>query len=318
MASHPKPRDIYREVTERIIQALEQGTAPWVRPWSVESDPFPINAATRRRYRGINTLLLHLTALQCGYARNRWLTYRQATAIGAQVRRGEHGVGIVFFRVLEVSPEDRRSRVMGSKDASGDEDDTPRSARLLRLFTVFNVAQIEDLPARLIEPEAVVGWDMVKEAEAIIQSSGAEIRHGGNAAFYSPGPDRIQLPPRAAFKRAEDFYCTALHELIHHTAHPTRLTRPLHPKGHPGYAMEELIAELGSAFLCAHCRLDGELHHPEYVSHWLEALRADKRAIFTASAQAQKAADYLLARLPQASDQTTVISEPDGTEDESP
>ena len=100
--------------------------------------------------------------------------------------------------------------------------------------------------------------------------------------YYSPGPDRIQLPPRAAFKRAEDYYATALHELIHHTAHPTRLARPLHPKGHPGYALEELIAELGSAFLCAHCRLDGELHHPEYVSHWLEALRADKRAIFTA------------------------------------
>ena len=182
MASH-KPRDIYQEVTERIIQALEQGTAPWVRPWSVESDPFPINAATHRRYRGINALLLHLTALQCGYARNRWLTYRQATAIGAQVRRGEHGVGIVFFRVLEVSPEDQRSRVMGSQDASGVKTIRPARHGCLRLFTVFNVAQIEDLPARLIEPEAVIGWDTVGEAEAIISHSGADIRYGGNAAL---------------------------------------------------------------------------------------------------------------------------------------
>jgi antirestriction protein ArdC len=316
MASH-KPRDIYQEVTDRIIQALEQGTAPWVRPWSVESDPFPINAASHRRYRGINTLLLHLTALQCGYARNRWLTYRQALSIGAQVRRGEHGVGIVFFRVLEINPEDQLSRIKKGQDASGNED-TPRSVRLLRLFTVFNVAQIEDLPARLTEPEAVIGWDMVSAAEAIIQSSGADIRYGGNAAFYSPGPDRIHLPPRAAFKQAEDFYATALHELTHWSAHPTRCARPLNPKGHPGYAFEELIAELGSAYLCAHCRLDGELHHPEYISHWLEALRADKRAIFTASAQAQKAADYLLAKLPQAPDQATALSEPDGTDDESP
>ena len=312
MASH-KPRDIYREVTDRIIQALEQGTAPWVRPWSVESDPFPINAATRRRYRGINTLLLHLTALQCGYARNRWLTYRQALSLGAHVRCGEHGVGIVFFRVIEVSPEDQHSRVTGSQDASR-EDDTPRSARLLRIFTVFNVAQIEDLPARLTEPEAVIGWDTVGEAEAIIQSSGADIRYGGNAAYYSPGPDRIQLPPRAAFKQAEDFYATALHELIHHTAHPTRLARPLNPKGHPAYAMEELIAELGSAFLCAHCRLDGELHHPEYLSHWLEALRVDKRAIFTASVQAQKAADFLLKPVLGSEDDAQQA----GTDDESP
>jgi antirestriction protein ArdC len=312
MASH-KPRDIYREVTERIIKALEQGTAPWVRPWSVESDPFPVNAATHRRYRGINTLLLHLTALQCGYARNRWLTYRQATAIGAQVRRGERGVGIVFFRVLEINPEDQRSRVTGSQDVAGNED-TPRSVRLLRLFTVFNVAQIENLPARLIEPEAVIGWDTVGEAEAIISKSGADIRYGGNAAYYSPGPDRIQLPARGAFKRAEDFYATALHELIHHTAHPTRCARPLNPKGHPGYAMEELIAELGSAFLCAHCRLDGELHHPEYLSHWLEALKADKRAIFTASAQAQKAADYLLKPVLGSEDDAQQA----GTDDESP
>ena len=157
----------------------------------------------------------------------------------------------------------------------------------------------------------------MSEAEAIISHSGAEIRHGGNAAYYSPGPDRIQLPPKAAFKRAEDYYSTALHELIHHTAHPSRLARPLNPKGHPGYALEELVAELGSAFLCAHCRLDGELHHPEYLSHWLEALKADKRAIFTASAQAQKAADYLLARLPQAPDQANALSELDGTDDES-
>jgi antirestriction protein ArdC len=124
MASH-KPRDIYREVTARIIQALESGTAPWVRPWSVESDPFPINAASHRRYRGINALLLHLTALQCGYARNRWLTYRQALAMGAHVRCGEHGVGIVFFRVVEVSAADKLSRVMNSRDASGDKEALP-------------------------------------------------------------------------------------------------------------------------------------------------------------------------------------------------
>ena len=279
-------RDLYQEVTDRIIAAVESGTPPWVRPWSQTADSRPANAGTRRPYRGINSLLLGFEAQLKGYSLNRWLTFRQAAALGARVRKDEHGTTVVFYKLREVSDQPEAG-----------EAPEKRVIPLLRAFTVFNVAQIEDLPATLTTPPQPPGWDAHAEAERVIETSGAEIHHGGNHAYFDRGKDVIHLPPRGAFADHGAYYATALHELTHWTGHPPRCDRNLSGRfGDSAYAMEELIAEMGSAFLCAHCRIDGRLQHAAYVRGWLPVLKNDKRAIFTASSKAQAAADYVLAK----------------------
>jgi antirestriction protein ArdC len=276
--------DLYQNVTDRIVAAIEAGTPPWIKPWSVAGDLRPLNAATRRPYRGINSVLLGLEAQTQGYARSRWLTYRQAAELGAQVRKGERGTTVVFYKLREV-PE-------AQSEQPGDEK---RVIPLLRSFTVFNVAQIEGLPAALTEPPKPEAWTSSEAAEALLHASSATIRHGGVHAYYDRGLDAIHLPARSAFADGTSYYATALHELLHWTGHPARCNRDLKGRfGDAAYAMEELIAEMGSAFLCAHCAIDGRLQHAAYVRAWLPVLKGDKRAVFTAAAKAQAAADYLL------------------------
>lgn len=280
-------RDLYQSVTDQIIAALEAGTPPWIRPWSGgDVDAMPANATTKRPYRGINVLLLNLHAMARGYERNRWLTFQQALSVGACVRKGEHGTPVVFFKMHEID----------TPDAQRQPADERKVVPLLRSFTVFNVDQVDGLPPSLapaLPPAAV--WDAMDVAEEIIVASGAQVRHGGSRAFYAPSADLIQLPPRSAFESATDYYATALHELTHWTGHPARCARPLGRRhGIDAYAFEELIAEMGAAFLTSHCRLPGRLQHDSYIASWLQALRNDKRLIFTAASHAQKAADYLL------------------------
>ena len=272
-------KDFYQEVTNKIVAAIEAGTPPWVRPWSV-SDQRPKNAATGRLYRGINSLLLGLEAQARGYASGAWLTYRQAAALNAQVRGGEHGTSVVLYKLHEVD----------DAKAEGEKKIVP----LLRTFTVFNIAQIDDLPETPTRPTQPA-WDSHLEADLLLSSSGADIRHGAPKAYYTTVMDRIHLPVKHAFKDQGAYYATALHELTHWTGHPARCNRNLSGRfGNDSYAIEELIAEMGSAFLCAHCRIDGKLQHAAYLHSWLQVLRADKKAIFTASAKAQQAADFLL------------------------
>ena len=280
-------RDLYKEVTDRIVAAIESGTPPWVRPWSQTTDPRPANAATQRPYRGINSLLLGFEAQLKGYPHNRWLTFRQAAKLGARVQKNAQGTSVVFYKLREV-PE-----------AQPEVSETPkkRVIPLLRAFTVFNVAQIDGLPAGLTAPPIPHSWDAQAEAEQLINTSGAEVRHGGNHAYYDRALDTIHLPSGGAFADRGGYYATALHELAHWTGHPARCNRSLAGRfGDSAYAMEELIAELSSAYLCAHCRIDGRLQHAAYVRGWLPVLKNDKRAIFTASSKAQAAADYLLTR----------------------
>ena len=275
-------RDLYQDVTNRIVAAIEAGTPPWVRPWSVTGDQRPRNALTQRPYRGINSVLLALEADAKGHATHQWLTYRQAAQIGGQVRGGAHATSIVFYKLREV-PE---------AEAEGK---PKRVIPLLRAFSVFNLAQIEGLPDTLTQPPAPPTWDAHAAAEALLDASGADIRHGSSQAYYHRLQDVIHLPPRRAFADPTAYYTTALHELTHWSGHATRCNRDLKGRfGDDAYAIEELIAELGSAFLCAHCRLDGRLQHAAYLHSWLQVLKADKRAIFTASAKAQQAADLLL------------------------
>jgi antirestriction protein ArdC len=281
--------DLYRQITDRIVAALEAGTPPWVRPWSVGIDTLPMNASSKRPYRGVNVVLLALEAQAHGYPLQRWLTYRQASEVGGQVRRGELGTTVVFWKL-------RRLGVTADSYPDVNEPDLhERVIPLLRAFTVFNVAQVDGLPETLTATQRPV-WKPEARAEELLLMSGATIQHGGSKALYSPGEDAIQLPPRQAFRSASQYYATALHEIVHFTSHVSRCNRQLGKRfGDDAYALEELIAEMGSAFLCAHCRIDGELQHPAYLDHWLKVLRADTRAIFVAATKAQQAADHLIA-----------------------
>ena len=283
-------KDIYQAVTDQVIAALETGTPPWVCPWTRSAGSMlPVNAASSRPYRGINVLLLQMQAAVRGYDQQRWLTFNQARALGAHVRRGEEGTGIVFFKMHEV--DGVAPMPAASNDAPG-----RRVIPLLRSFTVFNVCQVEGLPPALTaQPSAGAEWSPVAEAEAVMQRSGATIRHGGDMAFYRPSDDVIQLPSQAQFPDAGHYYNVALHELTHWTGHADRCNRTLSTRAHlTAYAFEELVAEMGAAFLSSYCGLPGELQHASYIAHWLEALRNDKRLVFTAASLAQKAADYLL------------------------
>jgi antirestriction protein ArdC len=280
--------DLYRTVTDRIVAALERGTPPWVRPWSTITDAIPVNAQSRRPYRGINFALLTLEATNSGYQVNRWLTYRQAVELGGQVRGGEHGSMVVFWQLR---------RVAATAEAFSDEDVPSLPAKvfpLLRAYTVFNVAQVDGLPAAL-SALGHVAWAPEARAEELLFMSEASVRHGGAKAFYNPVSDEVHMPPRAAFASAASYYNVALHELTPWTGHHSRCHRQLTGRfGDAAYAAEELVAELGAAYLCAHCRLDGELRHASYLASWLKVLRSDKRAIFTAATLAQRAADYVL------------------------
>ena len=283
-------QDLYTETTARIVAALERGVAPWVRPWSQIADAIPVNAHTRRPYRGVNFTLLSLEAQSRGFDVNRWLTYRHAQELGAQVRKGERGTLVVFWQL-------RRMGVVAEAYPEREDDQPAPSEKvypLLRAYTVFNVGQINGLDMQYTQAQAPA-WEPEAKAEELLLMSGARFRQGGARAFYQPATDEIHLPPRAAFAEAAGYYNVALHELTHWTGHPSRCQRDLTGRfGDAGYTAEELVAAMGAAYLCAHCRIDGELRHVGYLQSWLRVLRSDKRAIFTAAAQAQPAADYVL------------------------
>jgi antirestriction protein ArdC len=282
-------KDLYQDVTNRIIESLEAGTPPWHCPWTNQTQ-LPNNLSTGMPYRGINILMLSIEANLRGFGDNRWVTLRQANELGARIRKGEHGTSIVFWKLREIDgavpkPTDNSDRT---------DTDSPKVVPLLRGYTVFNAAQLDFLPERF-ELRADPAWQPVGEAEQVLHDSGAVIHHGGNRALYRPSDDIIQLPPPSWFPQSDDYYAVALHELTHWTGHPRRLDRPLGRRtGIDGYAFEELVAEMGAAFLCAHCGLPARLEHASYIDSWLDALRRDKRLIFVAAGLAQKAVDYVL------------------------
>lgn len=281
--------DLYTRITDKIITELEAGTVPWLRPWNGGDDPFPRNALTQRPYRGINTILLGLEAELQGYGTNQWLTLRQANKLGGKVRKGETSSTVIWYELKLVDKEPDES-------LETDGDTQRKYVPLLKAFHVFNLDQIDGLPEEYTQiiPDAP-DWEPSHRAEQIMARSEAVIRHSGFKAFYSPPNDMIYLPAQPAFADASSYYGTALHELSHWTGHSKRLGRKLGRRfGEAAYAMEELIAEMSAAFLCAHCRLEGRLQHSSYIASWLEVLHRDKRALFVAAAQAQKSADYLL------------------------
>jgi len=292
---------LYDEVTAQIIAELEEGRFPWTRPWDAAAfaPGLPRNAESRRSYSGINILILWSEAVRQGFGAQGWLTFRQAQDAGGQVRKGEKGTTIFYAaRFTPKGGEGGAEVGPASLPARGGEGD--RSIPFLKRFTVFNVAQVDGLPDRCTAPDPLLlPRETIPVAEALLAASGADIRIGGNEAYYSPLGDFVALPPQQAFFQQIDYYRTALHELGHWTGHGSRLDRDQTGGfGSAAYGREELCAELASAFLCAALGIAPTVRHADYLGAWLAIMRADTRAIFKAASLASKAADYLLAFAP--------------------
>jgi antirestriction protein ArdC len=287
-------RDYRKEVTDSIVDMLEKGVAPWQKPWTAGALEMPSNPVTGRVYRGGNALYLITTAATRGYDDPRWITYKQASERGWQVRKGEKGAPIEYWEFPKRQSADLDDDAAPAKSESG------RSERLIhRVYTVFNAKQVDGMPPHT--PKQQPEFAVIQAGESILEHSGARIQHDQNdRAFYSRGRDSIHLPPLAAFKTAPDYYGTALHELAHWTGHPSRLNRSTlnesYSFGDLNYAQEELRAELASVFLAAERGIPHDpANHAAYVGSWLKALRGDKNEIFRAAKDAHRATDFLLA-----------------------
>lgn len=283
--------EIYQRVTDSIVASLEAGVRPWIKPWSGGHAAGRIMRPLRGNgepYRGINVIMLWSAAMEKGYTAPNWLTFKQAQALGGMVRKGERGSLVVYASTFSRTEAD---------EATGEEQE--RAIPFLKGYTVFNAEQIDGLPARFLAPAApcLDPIERIAHAEAFFAATGATVRHGGNQAYYSMASGHVQMPPFEAFRDAESYYATLAHELTHWTRHPSRLERDFGRKrfGDAGYAMEELVAELGAAFLCADLDLTPEPRpdHAAYIGNWLTVLKDDRRAIFTAASHAQRAADFL-------------------------
>lgn len=283
----PPPRDYRAEVTADIICMLEEGAAPWQRPWETgDAGRMPFNPTTNKPYRGGNVLALMIAGMHKGYTDPRWMTYRQAAEKGWQVRKGEKASQVEYW---EAKP--------GGKDADDEDEKRPRLVH--RVYSVFNAQQIDGIAPIVIKPREP--WQVCETAERIIATSGADIRYGGDRAYYRKDTDHVQLPPRECFADAPGFYGTASHELIHWTGGEKRLNRPtlIQSKsfGDESYAREELRAEIGSMMLAAELGIPHDpSQHAAYVKSWIAALKDDKNEIFRAAADASKACDYLQSR----------------------
>lgn len=274
--------DTYQDVTDAIIAQLEAGKKPWQKPWSDGGLSMP-RRITGQHYRGINVLLLWSSAMQQGLTGERWLTFNQAKALGAKVRKGAKGTRIVFFKPLAITDT-----------ATGEEKKIP----MLRTYVVFNSDQVEGLPAKYAPAPIVAtpGIERDKAAEAALRSSGARIVEGGAGAFYTPATDIVTMPDFERFTSSSGYLATLAHELCHWTGHKSRLDR-FGANTRTNYAFEELVAEMGAAFVGARLGIVGDHieNHGAYLASWLKVLRDDKRAIFKAATLAQAAADMVLA-----------------------
>ena len=271
----------YETITERIIAALEAGTAPWKKPWMSAGAARSIDG---RFYRGINQFLLQLAPFETPV----FLTYRKAETMGGHVRKGEKGMPVVFWKTFE------------------DEENEPaRRGVLLRYYHVFNVEQVEGIPEEKLPEVTSFAHDPIPEARAIVESMPhAPKIEKGPYACYRPATDCVMVPSLTRFERAEEFYSTLFHELAHSTGHQSRLDRKTlgtpAPFGSPDYSREELVAEMAAAFLCGACGIAPATldNSAAYVAGWIKVLKADSKAAIIAAAQAQKAADYIRAIAP--------------------
>ena len=286
-----QPRiDVYSRVTNSIVDALEKGVRPWLKPWHADHADGRVIRPLRhngQKYSGINVLTLWRSAQLQGFVSPFWMTFQQAKELGGHVKKGEHGSPVVYASTFKKKDENEAGEEV--------EQDIP----FLKEYTVFNSDQVADLPAHFYAapPQPAEKLERIDRAEQFFANTKADIRTGGNRAFYAIDPDYVRMPPFEAFRDAESHAATLAHELTHWTRHASRLNRDFGRKkwGDEGYAMEELVAELGSAFLCADLQITPEVRedHASYIDSWLEVLKHDKRAIFSAASHASKAVEFL-------------------------
>jgi antirestriction protein ArdC len=289
--------DVYSRITDRIIADLEQGVRPWMKPWSADHAAGRITRPLRHNgipYKGINVVVLWSASVTKGYACPLWLTFKQALELGGHVKKGETGELVVYANSVTRTETDEKGA------------ETEREIPFLKGYTVFNAEQCEGLPAHYTakaEPPALTPLQRIEAADRFFAATGAEVRHGGTRAYYAEGPDYVQMPPFETFQDAESYAATLAHECVHWTKHDKRLARDLGRVRHgdEGYAREELVAELGAAFLCADLGITPEVRpdHAAYIASWLDVLKGDKRFIFSASGHAQRAVDYLHGKQPK-------------------
>jgi antirestriction protein ArdC len=277
-----KGNDVYENLTKSIIEQLEKGVAPWVKPWStlgVSDSPF--NLSTKNAYHGANTLILSMAAMLKGYTSNAWLGMGQGNKMGAKVRKGEHPTWIIIPNRI----------VKTEKDADGNE--VKKSFVLFNSAQIYNAEQFENL--ELPAPVEAAPFEALADAEDLIKQTGAVIKHGGASAFYSLSFDSITVPETKQFPDAASYYATVLHELGHWTGHESRLKRDFSGRfGEQAYAAEELVAELTAAFVCSDLGIPSQMQNTAaYLGHWAKLLKDNKRALWTASSAAKKAADFI-------------------------
>jgi antirestriction protein ArdC len=294
--------DVYTRITDRIAEDLSRGVRPWMQPWHASNMEGRITRPLRHNglpYSGMNILLLWSEGLAQGFTSPIWMTFKQALELGAAVRKGESGSTVVFA-----------SRFTKSETDSGG-GEIEREIPFLKAYSVFNVAQIDGLPDRYYNSPAAAldPFERVEHADRFFRNTGANIRHGGNQAFFSPATDHIQMPAFESFRDAASYYATLSHEAGHWTAPAHRVGRDLsrYSKDRSERAREELIAELSSCFVCADLGIAPELEprpdHASYLQSWLKVLSEDKRAIFAAAAHAQRAVSYLHSLQPAAAEE---------------
>lgn len=277
--------NVYEIVTDRILSALEKGTVPWEKPWNAESGQ-PVNLKSKKAYRGINIWLLSLSAMSAGYSSPYWLSFKQAKDLGGSVRKGEKGTVVVFWK--PVKQEDSR-------------DGKPYV--ILRYYRVWNVEQCEGIESKIPAPIERPDFDPIAEAESILQGyrNAPAVKFGGDRAFYSPSADFVGMPEKETFVNPSAYYSTHFHEFVHSTGHSSRLNRkgitdPSATFGNAVYSEEELVAEMGAAFLCG---MAGILDYTvdrsaAYLDHWKSKISSDPKLVVKAAAAAQKASDHIL------------------------
>jgi antirestriction protein ArdC len=282
--------DLYTRVTNAIIADLEQGVRPWLKPWNAEHAAGRITRPLRaggQPYKGINVLMLWASAMTQNFAAPIWMTFKQAKELKANVKKGAKGSLVVY--------SDRITRTKTTE--AGEEQE--RDIYFMKEYRVFNVEQIEGLPPHFYATATpqLDPVQRIESADLFFTNTGADIRHGGNQAYYAPGADYVQMPPFEFFRDAESYYATLAHEMTHWTKHSSRLDRDFGRTkfGDDGYIREELLAEIGAGFLCCDLGITAEPRddHAAYLDHWLRVLKEDKRAIFQAAAHAQRAVDFL-------------------------
>lgn len=277
-------KSIYKEVTNKIIQSLENGVKPWHCPWikPVPSRFLPYNIHTGKSYSGGNIIMLWLDRLDSGYGTNGWLTFKQVAATNGSVRKGEHGSRCLFYERKEIEDEE-----------SGETKLVP----IAKHFVVFNIDQVEGGDFAL---PTIPQFDLSNKAEQVIKATGVVIHERGSQAYYNVSEDIIVMPPKGAFNQTEEYYATFFHELAHWTGHKSRLNRrAVIEKFGDREAFEELVAELGSAFLCADLGITSNyVSHASYIGGWLKLLKTNDKAIFIAASLASKAHKYILPNEP--------------------